>query len=1099
MKPTTKINAKPCREQRGFIKGIVHLFLTSHLSIIFLISALIAGMGAVISTPREEEPQIVVPIADLIVSYPGASAKEVEQLVARPLESLMWQIDGVEYVYSRAQQGMAMITVRFYVGEDRERSLIKLHSRIQMHMNQAPAGVKGWLVKPVEIDDVPIVSLCFYSKKYNSYDLRRIGEEALSRFENLENISRTEIVGGNRRIIQIEPDLVKLSGHGLTIFNLSNALMAADASLDSGKFNSNDKVIEISAGPFISSIKDLKTIVVGVHENRPVYLTDVAKIRDSGEEPQFYTRIAFRPGRKTIDSIKDIPNGASYEAVNLAIAKKKGTNAVHVAQSVLSKLEELKKTVIPDEVEILVTRNYGATADSKVDELLSSLFFAIVSVVVLISLFMGWREGIVVAAAVPVSFSLALFVNWQAGFTINRVTLFALILSLGLVVDDPITNVDNIQRHLKMNGKDPEKATMDAVSEVLPPVIMSTVAIIVSFLPMFFITGMMGPYMGPMAINVPLTVTFSTLCALTFVPWLACKLLKDQYCKDNKCISSNNSSDNNNNSENADNNNIEPTPQWIINIYRNILNPFMTSKIKSLGLLLIIVTLLGACGALVYFRKVPLKMLPFDNKNEFLLVIDMPEDTTLERTDSVVRKFEKFLEKVPEVTSLQSFTGINSPVDFNGLVRHYYTRHGHNMAEIRVNLTSKEERKDKSHTICLRIRDEITKIATNNNCNLKIVEIPPGPPVMATIVTEVYGKPGAKYEELIKAAAKIRQLIGKHTGVVDIDDSTESSRKRLKFIIDKEKAAIHSITTETVVKAISIALKGMAVATLHDEDERHPLIIQIRLNEAHRSGTNELLMLEVPTATGKPIALSEIGAFKELKEDQPIYHKNLKPVVFVYAEMAGRAPGETIIDIQAELAKHPLKENVRIEWAGEGEWLITLKVFRDLGIAFGIALIGMYILITVQTNSFFMPLIIMTAIPLTAIGIMPGFWLMNHFNAVTVNGYPDLIFFTATGMIGMIALGGIVVRNSIVLIEFIQGKLAEGGSMREAILISGAVRSRPILLTAATTAIGAWPITYDPIFSGLAWSLIFGLFASTIFTLLVVPVVFNMSYGTFED
>jgi multidrug efflux pump subunit AcrB len=1101
------------KEKGGFINGIVHLFLTSHLSIIFLIASLLAGLGAVISTPREEDPQIVVPIADIIVTYPGASAKEVEQLVARPLESLMWQIDGVEYVYSRAQRGMAMITVRFFVGEDRERSLIKLHSRVSMHMDKAPQGVNGWLVKPVDINDVPIVSLCLYSKNHDSSSLRRIGEEALARLEGLEDISRTEIIGGNNRIIRVEPDLVKLAGYGLTIFSLSKALKAADSALDSGNFSNNDKSIEISAGPFLTTLEDIKSVVVGVHDHAPVYLSDVAEIKDEGEEPVNYTRIGFGPGRKLVESIKDIPNGASYEAVNLAIAKKKGTNAVDVAQSVLDKVEELKKTVIPEGVEILVTRNYGETANSKVDELLSSLLFAVISVVILISLTMGWREGLVVAAAVPVSFSLALFVNWQAGFTINRVTLFALILSLGLVVDDPITNVDNIQRHLRMKKKNPEGATMAAVNEVLPPVIMSTVAIIVSFLPMFFITGMMGPYMGPMAINVPLTVTFSTICALTFVPWLACKLLKGKYYKteqdpdkkkkgsekpENKDGRKNNESDDSDDSGENDGEE-EPTPPWIINLYKKILSPFMTSKLKSGGLLLLIVLLLGFCGGLVYTRRVPLKMLPFDNKGEFLLVLDMPEGTTLERTDQTIRKFEQFLETVPEVTTFQAFSGIHSPVDFNGLVRHYYVRQGPNVGEVRVNLIDKGLREDNSHTICLRLRNALTEIAANCGGNLKIVEIPPGPPVMSTIVAEIYGKPGTDYDEMIRAARKVRVLISGHKGVVDIDDSTESKRERLRFFIDKEKAAIHGIPASTVVQAISMALRGHAAATLHDEDERHPLTIKIQLNEAQRSGTNELLMLTVPSSSGSPVPLSELGKFQNLEVDQPIYHKNLKPVVFVYAEMAGRAPGETIIDIQAELSQNPLKENIYIEWAGEGEWRITLTVFRDLGIAFGVALIGMYILITIQTNSFFMPLIIMTAIPLTAIGIMPGFWLMNHFNSTIVNGWDDLIFFTATGMIGMIALGGIVVRNSIVLIEFIQGKLEEGGSMREAILVSGAVRSRPILLTAATTAIGAWPITYDPIFSGLAWSLIFGLFASTAFTLLVVPVVFNISYGNFNN
>jgi len=1069
---------------RGAINSIVRLFLTSHLSIIFLVAALLAGAAAILSTPREEDPQIIVPLADIYVQAPGASAGEVERLVARPLEKLLWQIDGVEYVYSQSRRGMAVVTVRFYVGEDKERSLVKLQTKVAQHLDDVPPGVRGWVVKPVSIDDVPIVTVALFGDGYDGFALRRIGEEVLARLEGLDDLSATKVVGGRPRRIRVQPDLALLSGYGLTMLDIVRSLKGADAALDSGTFKRRDRTYEVSAGPFIASVDDLEDVVVGVHQGRPIRLEDVAVVRDGPSEPSSYTRIGFGPGRSTRPVIAGQSLDASYEQVTLAISKKAGTNAVAVAQRVLEKIKFLKGVVIPDGVSTLVTRNYGVTADRKVNELLSSLFFAIVSVVILISVAMGWREGLVVAAAVPVSFSLALFVNWLAGFTINRVTLFALILSLGLVVDDPITNVDNIQRHLRMKKKKALDATLEAVNEVLPPVIISTLAIIASFLPMFFITGMMGPYMGPMAINVPLTVTFSTICALTFVPWLAFKLLKGTYADGDEP-----------NGEMTE----DPTAPWIKKLYRSVVSPFLASSKRSWGLLGATVFLLALSGLLVLFRRVPLKMLPFDNKNEFQLVIDLPEGTTLERTDACIGAFEAKLRTIPEVTDFESFVGLASPMDFNGMVRHYFLRRGENLGEIRVNITDKELRKPQSHTVTLRLRDELTALAKVHGAKLKIVEMPPGPPVLSTVVAEIYGKPGASHADLREAARELEARMLTEMGVVDTDDGIEAERTRLQFVLDKEKAALHGVVTEQVVQSLRMALSGHEVGLLHTDAERQPLLIEVRLSEAERSGKAELLRIEVAGYEGRPVPLAELGSFVELAEDHPIMHKNLRPVVFVQAEMAGRPPGEAILDLQAKLENKPLKGPVEIDWAGEGEWLITLRVFRDLGIAFGVALIAIYILVVVETNSFFMPLIIMSAIPLTAIGIMPGFWLMNLLVARPVGGYPDLVFFTATGMIGMIALGGIVVRNAVVLIEFIQDAIKEGLPLRTAILESGAVRFRPIMLTAGTTALGAVPITFDPIFSGLAWALIFGLLASTAFTLVVIPVVYNLVYGGFKE
>ena len=1054
----------------GLIATIVNRFLTSQLSVVLIILAACVGAAAVLVTPREEEPQIVVPLADVYVQFPGASAEEVEKLVATPLEKLLWQIDGVEYVYSMSRRDMAIVTVRFYVGEDRERSLVKLHNKISMNIDMAPPGVKGWVIKPVEIDDVPIVSVTLYSEIYNDHQLRRIGEEVLVRLEEVEDISRTTIVGGRRREVRVELDPERMLGMGVSPLQVQQTLQGADASITAGPFAQTNKEITVSSDSFISTAEDLEKLMVSVYEGRPVYVRDIARVIDGPEETRAYSRIGF-------------PDSTTFPAVTLALAKKKGTNAVIVAENIRRKVEALKESVIPTGVEVEVTRDYGETANQKVDDLLTSLFFAIVTVVTLIAFTMGWREAVIVALAVPISFALALFVNYLFGYTINRVTLFALILSLGLVVDDPITNVDNIQRHILMRKEKPLRATLHAVDEVLPPVIMSTIAVIVSFAPMFFITGMMGPYMAPMAANVPLTVTFSTVTALTIVPWLSYKLLR-RFGETPAAQSVEMSHD--------------VTPEWVKRGYRRVTAPFLESGKKSALLIAGVVMLIVLAASLVLFRLVPLKMLPFDNKNEFQIVIDMPEGTTLEATDTVTKAFESYLRQVSEVTNYVSYVGAASPIDFNGLVRHYYLRKGSNVADIRINLADKIRRRQQSHEIVLRLRKDLEEIAQRLNASIKIVEVPPGPPVIATIVAEIYGGPDKSYDELMSAAAYVRNVMSEEPFVVDVDDIVETRRSKIDFILDKEKAALHGVSTDAVLRTLRLALAGNTPATVHQPGERQPLPIRLIMPRARRSSLAGLSQISVKTATGHMVQLGELGKFVHVREDQTIYHKNLQRVVYVFGDMAGRAPAEAILDMQSKLKQDPLPPGFRVEWAGEGEWEITLRVFRDLGIAFGAALIGIYILLIVQTGSFSMPVIIMMAIPLTIIGIMPGFWFLNLLLNHPIGGFENPIFFTATSMIGMIALGGIVVRNSIVLIEFIRDAVRKGLQLKEAILQSGAIRFRPILLTAATTALGAWPITLDPIFSGLAWALIFGLFASTMFTLVVVPVVYYLLYRNRE-
>ncbi len=1049
----------------GPISKIVERFLDGKISMILIIVALCLGGAALLVTPREEEPQIVVPMADILVSAPGASPEEIEQLVATPLERLLWQIDGVEYVYSMSHNDMAVVTVRFLVGQDREDSLIKLHNRIAMHIDQASSIIRGWVIKPVEIDDVSIVNLTLFSATRTDHELRRIGQEVLARLSQVSNISRTTIHGGRDREIRVALVPERMRGFNISFTEVAAALRGADASVHAGTFNRNDTEYTVSTSSFLTSTDEINSLVVGVKNHRPVYLREIATVSDLPREASTYTSIGF--------SQRQDPT-QRYPAVTLAISKKRGTNAVTVARQIITAFRALEETVIPSDVKAEITRNYGETAQEKVGGLISSLAFAIVSVVILLAFTLGWREAVIVAIAVPISFSLALFVNYLFGYTINRVTLFALILSLGLVVDDPITNVENIQRHSRAGVLEPFRATLFAVDEVLPPVLMSTLAIIVCFVPLFFITGMMGPYMAPMAVNVPLTVIFSTLCALTIVPWLSLVLLKSAPQKKSTAQES-------------------PTP-LLHRLYRRALQPFLESRPKRFLLFGLVFLLLVSSCLLALFRLVPLKLLPFDNKNEFQIVIDMADGTTLERTDAVVQKFEHYLKTVPEVTTVLSSTGEASPMDFNGMVRHYYLREKANLADIRVLLKPKHQREHQSHAIVLRLRTDLEEIAAKNKAKIRLVEVPPGPPVLSTIVGEIYGSPSLEHKDLVAASDHLTAVMEKEAFVVDIDAMAEDPHDQIDLVIDREKAALHGISTRTITTTLKGALTGLEPALVHLPRERQPLTIRLTLPRSLRSSVSDLGAIPIRTRSGKMICLGELVTIRHSKSAQPIYHKNLERVVYVLADTAGRPPAEAVLDMQSRLVQDPMPKGTRVVWSGEGEWKITIRVFRDMGIAFAAALTAIYILLVIQSGSFFMPLIIMMAIPLTLLGIMPGFLLLNLVAAPEVAGFADPVFLTATSMIGMIALGGIVIRNALVLIEFIHDALDRGTPFKEAILASGAIRMRPIVLTALTTALGALPITFDPVFSGLAWALIFGLMASTLFTLVVIPVTYFAVY-----
>ncbi len=1076
----------------SMLTRLVARFLEGHNAVLLLGLALALGIAAVLATPREEEPQIVVPMADVHVSAPGYGADEIERLVATPLEALMWHTQGVEHVYSISQRDRALVTVRFHVGERLEDSLLRLRDRLQQNLDLIPPMVQDWIVKPVGIDDVPIVTLALYGEGQDALQLRRLGEEMRARLDALPQISRSELVGGLSREVRIEVDRDAMHARGLSLTEVAAVIRAADRSARVGAFQRLDEHIEVSVGGGFRSLEDLAALVLAGSGDSLVHLRDIATLVDGAAEATAYTRITLRGGA---DSGVEATMGAaargtkSYPAVTLALAKQKGSDATKVAQAILQEAERLRQELLPDGVELRITRNYGQTADEKVNSLLGSIAFALASVVLLLWLTLGWREALVVAISVPVSFALALMVNGLLGYSINRVTLFALILSLGLVVDDPITNVDNIQRHLRMGKGKPRQAVLNAVQEVLPPVVMSTLAIIVSFLPMFFITGMMGPYMAPMAANVPLTVTFSTLAAVTIVPWLALRLLGKRKPR-SRSISAVDGAEKGSEEQSAPRKTEDPTPAWLRRFYRRLIAPWMRSRKRAWGLVGIMVLLFVGASALPLLGKVPLKMLPFDNKNELQLMVDLPEGSTLERTDAVVREFEAALAAVPEVVDVESFVGTSSPMDFNGLVRHSYLRQAPELADLRINLAHSSERKMQSHAIALRIRDNLQALADSHGAMIRLVETPPGPPVLATVVAEVYGDESHRYDEIVGAAGHLQQRMQVQRGLREAEVMSVAAHDQARYALDRQQAAIHGVREDQVTQLVGLALHGDRVATLRQEGERQPLWVRLLLPLAQRSGLDELGRLQARAADGSLVALQGVGSFERSAHDPVIYHKDLRRVVYVTAEMVGRAPGEAVLALQGEVAENPLPPGIEVDWAGEGEWEITLRVFRDMGLAYLAALVFLYLLLTVETRSLVLPLLVMMAIPLTAIGMMPGFWMLNGVFAGSVGPYHDSVFFTATAMIGMIALGGIVVRNSLVLLQFIQNQLASGSKLKDAIYAAGAVRMRPILLTAATTALGAWPITLDPIFSGLAWALIFGLIASTAFTLVVVPTVF---------
>ena len=1091
-----------------WLSRVLETVLAGPLPLLILIVAFIGGIVALVITSREEEPQIIVPLADVMVSAPGLSAKQVERQIATRLEKLLYQIDGVEYVYSVSRSEQCVVTVRFYVGENREDSLIKIYNKIYSHTDRIPAAVQSWVVKPVEIDDVPIVVAVLWSDKpglTGDHELRRLAEEIEHTLQSIENTNKIQVTGGRPRQIRVELDPKALAARRTAPLEVAWAIDVSNKLLPAGEVQVRDQNIVVEAGDFIQSADELRKLVINVVDGVPVYLGDVAQVIDGPAEPVSYTWIGFGPASDKLTKSADL-----YPAVAISIAKKKGANAVWVAKEVEDYFLKLKQEIFPPEVHFKIIRNYGQTADDKINNLVSSLFVAVLTVVVFIGIFLGWRAALVVGLAVPICYGVTLSLGFFAGYTINRVTLFALILALGLLVDDPITGVDNIDRYIQTGKYPRRRSVILAMSEIRSALIMSTIAIIFSFAPLKFITGMMGPYMAPMAFNVPVSVTVSTFVAFLVTPWLAYKLIKPSNEKSAPDISR----------------------SGLYRVYASLLKPLLRTDFRSWFFLAAVALLLCASMVLPALRLIPLKLLPFDNKNEFQVIVDMPEGTTLERTQGVVAAFGNYLRKVPEVKDVTAFVGVPSPMDFNSMVRHYYFRKGAHYADLRVTLAKRQRRTQQSHAILLRIRREMEAIAKSNNARMKLVEVPPGPPVISTVTVELYGNKATPYETMQTAARILGNRLENEPLVVDVDSSVEHDQQKILFVPDREKAALSGIGTEDIAQTIRLANHGLVSGYMQIPNEVNPLPIVVRLPLGIRSSPRALSDLHVKGRLGitkireksgirdapQPIvSLAELGRFHASIQNKAIYHKNLKPVVYVFADIAGRTPAEIVLDVSSDMDMNreenrtnpwtqrtylklggglpwTLPEGVQAVWNGEGEWKITLRVLRDLGIAFGVALLGIFLILRIQTGLSAITAIIMLAIPLSVIGIMPGFWLLNHIGERVVNGFPNPILFTATAMIGMIALAGIVVRNSLILVEFIQMALREGKDLKDALIQAGAVRMRPIFLTAGTTLLGNLVITLDPIFSGLAWAIIFGIAASTMFTLFVIPVLYHLVY-----
>jgi multidrug efflux pump subunit AcrB len=1052
---------------------IAALFQSAQITPLLALVALLLGIFAVLVTPREEEPQINVTMANVLVPFPGAAVRDVEQMVAIPAEQVLSKIAGVEHVMSVSRPGVAVLTVQFKVGVPRTEALVRLHDTIRNNADWLPKGlgVMDPLIKPKGVDDVPIVTLTLFSKSEgaSAYNLERVAHSMEADLKRVKGTQDVQTLGGPDRAVLVQIDPQRMSGFGVTVQDLRMALQSANMGLPVGELIAGNKSVSIEAGPFLSQASDVADLVVAVQGGRPVFLKDVAKVE---EGPLPATRYVMHGLGKEA-------GGGEYPAVTLTITKKAGENAIDVANAVMDRVAALRGTVIPAEVEVAETRNYGATANDKAQKLIQKLLFATAAVVALVFIALGKREAAIVGTAVILTLTVTLFASWAWGFTLNRVSLFALIFSIGILVDDAIVVVENIHRHQQLfPGKTLAEIIPGAVDEVGGPTILATMTVIAALLPMAFVSGLMGPYMSPIPINASMGMLLSLAIAFVVTPWLARIWMKPSHAADAHAA---------------------PTglAAKLGPLFERMFEPLLhkeqgarNRKLLGLGIagLIALSLVLPATGLVL------LKMLPFDNKSEFQVVVDMPVGTPVEETAAVMRELGAHLAQQPEVTDYQAYAGTSSPINFNGLVRQYYLRAGGEVGDMQVKLVDKHDRKDKSHVIATRLRPDLQAIGQRFGANVKVVEMPPGPPVLAPIVAEIYGPDAEGRRRVAKA---VRAIFEKTDNVVDVDDSSIAAAPRKLLLVDRRKAAAQGIPQQAIVTTLRAGLAGEATTYLHD-GSKYPAAALIQLPAERHGDLSALLQLTVRGASGKLVPIRELVTVTDSEREQPVIHKDLLPVNFVTADMAGKldSPLYGMFKMRSDIQKIQAPDGAALNeyfisqpsdaWRGyalkwDGEWQITYETFRDMGAAYAVGLVLIYLLVVAQFGSYLTPLIIMAPIPLTIIGVMPGHALLQS-------------QYTATSMIGMIALAGIIVRNSILLVDFINLQVKEGMPFKQAIVQSAITRAQPIMLTGGAAMLGAFFILDDPIFNGLAISLIFGIFVSTILTLVVIPTLYYTAY-----
>ncbi len=1050
----------------GFAGKVAHAFLDSKLTPLIIAASLGLGALALLATPREEEPQIRVPMVDVMVAWPGAEPAEVENRIVAPIERILWGVPGVEHIYSASRPGLGMVTVRFKVGESNEDSLVKVFERQSALGFTMPPGALPPIVELHSIDDVPFLTLTLWGKGWTSDRLRPLAAELAQELAEIEATSRVQLIGGQPRVVRVEPDPDRMAAAGVSWAQLTGALEAASVRQAAGTAVRDNREIRVEVGPLFQSSEEVGRVVVGVHAGRPVYVSQLARIVDGPDEAT--NAVFFSPGPAAQGA--RAPAGSEHQALTIAIAKRTGANATELADRILRKVAELRPRLLPAEIQVEVTRNYGETARDKSNELVEHLLIATLSVVALISLAMGWRSGIVVGIAVPVTLALTLFIYYVADYTLNRVTLFALIFSIGILVDDAIVVVENIERHHReRRGLPFARIAIEATDEVGNPTILATFTVIAAILPMAFVRGMMGPYMSPIPMGASAAMLFSLAVAFIVTPWAAARIFRHH---------------------------VEHAPDeregWSTRLYRRVMSALVTRPSARWGFFGLLLALLLGASSLVGVGLVKVKMLPFDNKSEFQVMLDHPEGTPLEVTLETVRQMKAELLREAEVKDVELYAGTAAPFNFNGLVRHYFLRRMPHAADLQVNLAGKHDRDAQSHDIAKRVRPALVEIATRRGARVKVVEIPPGPPVLDTMVAEIYGPTPQVRQEV---ARSFRSLYEATPGDVDVHDSLEAERDRVLVSLDREKAGLKGIPAAAAVETLAGPGAGRDVARIDAPSSREPVPVRVRLSAADRASRERRLSLRVDTPGGGQVSIGELARTSRVPEPQPLVRKDLKPVVYVMGDLAGEkeSPVYAILALNQKLDALKLPDGAGIErfstvapetsdrvamkW--DGEWQITYEVFRDLGIAFAVVLVLIGVLVVGWFQSFAVPIAILLPVPLSLIGILPGHWGMGA-------------FFTATSMIGFIAGAGIIVRNSIILVDFIELMLRQGMALEEAVVEAGAVRFRPMLLTAAAVVAGSFVMLFDPIFQGLAISLMAGEVAATLLSRLAVPVVYYL-------